>query len=131
VQIGQLAARSGIVVETIRYYERVGLIPGAPRSTSGYRLYRSEHLRRLVFVRRCRDLGFSIKEIKSLIALADQRDQPCRSVASIASQHLAEVRAKRTDLGRLEQALDALAGSCDDGRVADCKILDALTRVDE
>jgi MerR family mercuric resistance operon transcriptional regulator len=131
VQIGQLAARSGIVVETIRYYERVGLIPGAPRSTSGYRLYRSEHVRRLVFVRRCRELGFSIKEIKSLIALADEREQPCSSVALIARQHLAEVRAKRADLGRLEQALEALTGSCDDGRVADCKILDALTRVDE
>jgi MerR family mercuric resistance operon transcriptional regulator len=130
VQIGQLAARTGILVETIRYYERVGLIPGAPRSTSGYRIYRAEHQRRLVFVRRCRDLGFSIQEIKSLIALADQREQPCATVTSIAKQHLADVRAKRADLDRLEQALNALIVSCDSERVADCKILEALARAD-
>ena len=129
LRIGQLAARTGILVETVRYYERVGLIPGARRSKSGYRLYRPEHLHRLVFVRRCRDFGFSIKEIKSLIALADHREQPCEDVTSIAKQHLADVRAKRADLNRLELALDALVTSCKGGRVADCRILEALTRL--
>lgn len=127
MQIGQLAARTGVLVETIRYYERVGLIARAPRTKSGYRLYQPEHLRRLIFIRRCRALGFSINEIRSLINLSGHREQRCTIVTSMAEQHLAQVGAKRADLDRLDQALSALIASCVGGRVANCKILEALS----
>lgn len=126
MQIGALAAQSGTLVETIRYYERIGLMPSPPRSASGYRQYRAEHLQRLLFLRRCRALGFSIEEIRSLAALASRRERSCRKVKSIAERHLEDVRRKRSDLLRLECALSALVDSCGGGRIADCKILEAL-----
>jgi len=126
MQIGALASRSGTLVETIRYYERIGLMPEPPRSGSGYRQYRPEHLQRLLFLRRCRALGFSIEEVRSLAALATCRKRSCRTVQRIAERHLEDVRRKRADLRRLEQTLGALIDSCDGGRIADCKILEAL-----
>lgn len=126
LQIGQLSTSTGVLIETIRYYERVGLIPRAPRSKSGYRLYRPEHLRRLVFIRRSRELGFSIREIKSLIDLTDHRERPCAAVTAMAEQHLLQVRDKQRALNRLEKALGALIASCQGGRIANCKILEAL-----
>lgn len=127
MQIGQLAARTGVLVDTIRYYEQVGLIARAPRTKSGYRLYQPEHLRRLIFIRPCRALGFSINEIRSLINLSGYREQRCTIVTSMAEQHLVQVGAKRADLDRLDQALSALIASCVGGRVANCKFLEALS----
>ncbi|HEY8539595.1 MAG: helix-turn-helix domain-containing protein [Gammaproteobacteria bacterium] len=128
MRIGGLAARSGTLVETIRYYERIGLMPTPPRSPSGYRQYRPEHLQRLLFLRRCRALGFSIEEIRSLIALASGPDRSCRTVRSIAERHLEDVRQKLADLRRLELALGALVESCAGGPIAECKILEALAQ---
>ena len=130
MRIGQLAERSGTQIETIRYYEHVGLIPAPMRSTSGYREFSPEDLQRLAFVRRCRELGFSIKEIRSLLMLAKRRDSSCTNVTRLAAQHLKEVRQRLADLQRLERALDTLILSCANGRVADCKILETLGRVD-
>lgn len=124
--IGALAAKSDTLVETIRYYERIGLMPAARRSASGYRQYDDADLQRLLFLRRCRALGFSIEEIRSLVALAGRRNRSCRSVQGVAEQHLADVRQKLSDLRGLERALGALVESCDGGRMSDCKILESL-----
>lgn len=129
LHIGELSDRTGVLIETIRYYEREGLIPRAPRTKSGYRLFQPEHLRRLVFIQRSRGLGFSIREIKSLLELANHRDRTCTAVTEMAEKHLADVRAKRAALDRLDHALSALASSCHGNRVADCKILEALAGV--
>ncbi|MEZ5564056.1 MAG: helix-turn-helix domain-containing protein [Gammaproteobacteria bacterium] len=126
MRIGELAALSGMKVVTIRYYETTGLIAAPSRSRSGYRMYRPEHLQRLTFLRRCRELGFSIKEIRELLSLTENPRQSCASVTTIAARHLEDVRSKLDDLQRLQQALDGLVASCGTGRVGDCKILHAL-----
>ena len=126
MRIGELAKLSGTLPVTIRYYEQVALIPAPPRSASGYRKYSAEHLKRLQFLRRCRDLGFSISEISGLLGLAERSDQSCRTVANLAREHLTRVRAKIADLKRLEQSLAVLVGSCSDGQIADCRILESL-----
>lgn len=128
MRIGQLAERSGTLVETIRYYENVGMMPDPPRSASGYRQYQPEHLSRLLFLRRCRDLGFSIQEIGSLLKLAEQREEPCSKVARVATHHLEAVQSKLSNLKRLERALKSLIKSCTGGPVAECRILEALSR---
>ena len=129
MRIGELAALSGMKVVTIRYYEAARLIAAPRRSSSGYRNFRPEHLQRLTFLRRCRELGFSIKEIRELLSLTENPRQPCASVTTIAARHLEDVRNKLDDLKRLEQALDGLVASCRTGRVGDCKILQALATV--
>lgn len=128
MQTGQLAARSGTNVETIRYYERVGLLPAPRRNPSGYRQYREDHLRRVKFVRHCRDLGFSITEIRGLLALASDPERPCAEVTSLARVHLLDVRRKLANLRRLERTLDQLVGCCHEHRIADCRILEELAR---
>ncbi len=129
MRIGELAALSGMKVVTIRYYEATGLIAAPSRSSSGYRNYRPEHLQRLTFLRRSRELGFSIKEIREFLLLTENPRQPCASVTTIAARHLEDVRSKLDDLQRLEQALDGLVTSCRTGRVESCKILQALATV--
>ena len=129
MRIGELAALSGMKVVTIRYYEATGLIEAPSRSRSGYRMYRPEHLQRLTFLRRCRELGFSIKEIRELLSLTENPSLSCTSVTRIAARHLEEVRTKLVDLQRLQQALDELVATCRTGRVRDCKILHALATV--
>ncbi|MGH8260634.1 MAG: MerR family transcriptional regulator [Steroidobacteraceae bacterium] len=126
MRIGELAKLSGTLPVTIRYYEQVALIPAPPRSVSGYRRYSGEHLMRLRFLRRCRDLGFSISEIRGLLRLAECSDQSCRTVTDLATEHLSRVRAKIADLKRLERSLAVLVGSCPDGQIANCRILESL-----
>lgn len=126
MRIGELARLSGTLPETIRYYEQVTLIPAPPRSASGYRRYSAEHLKRLRFLRRCRDLGFSIAEIRSLLRLAERAEQSCKPVTDLATQHLTRIRAKIADLKRLERSITDLVGSCPDERIADCRILESL-----
>jgi Cu(I)-responsive transcriptional regulator len=125
--IGQLAKGADTKVETIRYYERIGLLP-APRRTAGnYRCYRDEHLSRLSFIRRARDLGFSLFQIRGLLSLADQRDRSCSSVDAIAREHLAEVDRKVADLVALRRELDSIISQCGHGTIADCRIIEALS----
>src|SRR5258708_12625144 len=100
--IGALSEQSGVNIETIRYYERAGLLPKPERSAGGYRLYRSTDSDRLCFIRRARDLGFSLDEVSRLLDLADQKSRSCRRVHDIAVDHLAEVRAKIAGLRRME-----------------------------
>ena len=98
--IGQLAAAAGVNLETVRYYERINLMPSPARTASGYRAYEAEHVRKLAFIRRARELGFSIEQIRALLALAQPSRASCAEVRKIAQTHLDEVRAKIADLAK-------------------------------
>lgn len=124
--IGELAQAAETKVETIRYYERIGLLPAPPRTGGNYRAYAAAHLGRLSFIRRARDLGFAIEQIRTLLGLADARDQSCAAVDAIARGHLAEVERKLADLSALQRELAALIGQCSHGSIAECRILEAL-----
>ena len=126
--IGALSKRTGSKVETIRYYERVGLLPPPARSAAGYRLYGTEHLKRLTFVRRARALGFSIDEVRKLLDLADHRQRPCAEARTLAAAHLADVRARIADLQAMERVLGETVARCADGRSARCPLIDAFYR---
>lgn len=125
--IGQLARLSGAGVETIRYYEREGLICEPPRRASGYRQYPEETLSRLRFIRHAKALGFSLKDIKELLELRVTPGSTCADIRKRAEAKIVDVRAKREMLGQIEQALVRLAATCRGrGPVSDCPILDAL-----
>jgi Cu(I)-responsive transcriptional regulator len=126
LSIGDLARATGTKVETIRYYERTGLLPPPPRTSGNYRAYGAEHLARLSFVRRARDLGFPIGQVRALLGLADQQERSCEAVDAIAREHLAEVDRKLADLAALRQELASLIGRCRRGTVAECRIIEAL-----
>jgi len=125
--IGDLAAATNTRVETVRWYEKVKLLPAPQRSAGNYRLYGAEHLRRLSFIRRGRDLGFTVDQIRELLALADDRDRSCAEVDIIARAHLTQVERKLADLTRLAHELRDVIGQCGCGSVADCRIIEALS----
>jgi MerR family transcriptional regulator, mercuric resistance operon regulatory protein len=124
--IGVLSERSGVNVETIRHYERVGLLQKPARSTGGYRLYQTTDVDRLCFIRRARDLGFSLDEIRHLLGLVDQKSRSCHRVHDIGVVHLADVRAKIRDLRRMERVLATMVRACAQGTMPTCPLLDAL-----
>lgn len=126
--IGGLSKSTGTNIETIRYYERVGLLPAPARSSGGYRLYGIDHFKRLTFIRRARTLGFSIGEVQTLLRLADERKRPCAEVRVVAEAHLKDVRAKIADLRRMERVLKATVARCAEGRRSDCPLIEALYR---
>ncbi|HYY73570.1 MAG TPA: helix-turn-helix domain-containing protein [Solirubrobacterales bacterium] len=128
IAIGRLAKRTGTNIETIRYYERVGLWPAPARSAGGYRLYGTEHLKRLSFIRRARALGFSIAEVRTLLRLADERKRPCAEVRVVAEAHLGDVRAKIADLKTMERVLKETVARCADGSGFHCPLIEALYR---
>ena len=125
--IGILAKRGGVNVETIRYYERVGLLPAPARTSGNYRSYSSEQLDRLSFIRRARGLGFSLSQVRGLLRLSDQRRRSCEAVDAIAREHLAEVDRKIADLAALRRELDSIISQCGHGTVAECRIIEALS----
>lgn len=125
--IGDLAKATATKVETVRYYERTGLTPAPARTQGNYRSYTADHLRRLSFVRRSRELGLTIEQVRALLDLADQRDRSCAAVDAIAREHLAEVDHKLADLAALRHELDEMIGRCRHGAVvAECRIIEAL-----
>lgn len=124
--IGELGKATGTKVETIRYYERIGLLPKPSRTGGNYRSFGKAELGRLSFIRRARDLGFSLDQVRALLNLSDDADRDCTTVDKLAKQHLAEVERKIADLKALHQELTALVRSCDGGVVADCRIIQAL-----
>ena len=128
LQRAELARRTGANFETVRYYEKVGLLPPPPRTASGYRSYDDTHERRLSFVLRARELGFSLDEIRALLRLADEREQPCTEASRLAASHLAEVRAKIADLRRMERVLKDVVARCGDGTRPDCPLIETLFR---
>jgi Cu(I)-responsive transcriptional regulator len=122
MNIGELARTADTKAETIRYYERIGLLPAPPRTAGNYRDYSAVHASRLSFARRARDLGFSIEQIRALLDLADQKERPCEAVDVIAREHLAEVKRKLADLTALRRELESLIGQCRHGTIAECRI---------
>lgn len=122
---GELAQRSGCHIETVRFYERQRLLPAPPRTAGGHRDYDREHLKRLTFIRRARELGFTLEEVRGLLSLVDG-GYSCAEVRTITLQHLDEVRRKMADLERLAVTLDTMARQCAGGAVPDCPIIDAL-----
>lgn len=126
MQIGELAKATATKVETIRYYEQTGLLPAPARTLANYRSYGSDHLARLSFIRRARDLGFSIEQVRALLDLSDDRTRDCATVDNIANEHLREVDRKIADLTALRRELSAVIASCDGGTVAECRIIEAL-----
>jgi len=119
VAIGALSKRTSCNIETIRYYEKAGLLPVPARSPGGYRLYGNEHLKRLTFIRRARALGFSIDEVRKLLRLADERKRPCAEVRVVAAAHLEDVQAKIADLRAMERVLNETVAQCADGKRSD------------
>ena len=126
--IGRLAKRAGVNLETVRYYERIGVMPEPRRTEGGHRVYDPEHLKRLGFIRRSRELGFSLGEIRSLLGLVDSGDYTCAEVRDMTLQHAADVHRKITDLRRLERSLKGMAAQCTGDTVPDCPIIDVLWR---
>ena len=128
LRIGELAEQTGCKVETIRYYESVGVLPAPARNAGGHRRYTVEHLKRLNFVRRARFLGFSLVEVRNLLHLADERGQTCAEVEGLARAHRNEIRAKIKDLRALEEVLKNMVESCAGGTLPDCPIIETLYR---
>ncbi|MDA7088326.1 MerR family DNA-binding protein [Pseudomonas sp. SA3-5] len=123
--IGALARESGVNLETIRFYERSGLLPTPARSVSGYRHYQAIDVRRLRFIRRGRELGFSLGEIKALIELAGHPQSPCAEADRLVQEHLQAIEARIQDLQRMKAELAKLAG-CDGEQAEHCRLLEAL-----
>jgi len=124
--IGDLAKRTGVKVVTIRYYEKIGMLPEPPRSEGGQRIYDFNHLRRLSFIRRSRELGFSLSETKALLELEKSGDLSCEEVKALTLEHIEDIRRKIADLKRMEHTLRGMAAQCDLGAVTSCPILDTL-----
>jgi Cu(I)-responsive transcriptional regulator len=129
LSIGELAHATGTRVETIRYYERIGLLPEPARTGGNYRAYARRHLERLSFIRRGRDLGFSLDEVRELLRLSDDRTQSCAEVDRIARLHLDEVERKLADLTALRVELRQLIDQCQHDTVAECRIIESLAPI--
>ena len=127
IAIGEASRQSGVSIETIRYYEREGVVPLPRRAANGRRVYSERDVGRLRFVRRCRDLGFTIAEAKNLSSLAEGDNEDCAAVRSISTRHLDEVRSKIAELRALEAALEELTANCRAGSVS-CQMLEELAR---
>lgn len=125
--VKSLAEVTGVHGETIRYYERIGLLPQPARGGNGYRRYGQEDARRLGFIRRARDLGFDIEEIRSLLAL-ERGELDCAAAAAIAAARLAETRARLAGLAAIERRLARHLDQCRKGQPARCAILEDLAR---
>jgi DNA-binding transcriptional MerR regulator len=128
--IGLLAMEAGCTVPTIRYYEEIGLLPQASRSTGGHRVYGGADLRRLTFIRRCRDFGFPIEQVRELVALVASPERDCVAARDVAGARLAEVRRKLTELRALERSLKQFVADCTSqcagGPAGACVILEDL-----
>lgn len=134
IRIGALAAQTGCSVPTIRYYEEIGLIPHARRRSSGHRVYDPSAAQLIGFIRRCRDFGFTIEQVRSLASLSRNRTRDCAEARDIAQQHLDGVRKKMDELADLERTLEQFVEACNSncvgGEAPDCSILKDLSAID-
>ncbi len=128
MRIGELAKATGTKAETIRYYEREGILPAADRTDNNYRDYSDEHLAALTFVRRARKLGFNMAQVRELLALSDHDEKPCEDVDQLVQQQLQEVERKIADLNLLRTELSQMARSCQGEVIGDCRIVESLGR---
>lgn len=125
IPIGELSRQTGCNIETIRYYERIGLMPAPPRK-GRYRSYGGEDVARLSFVRRARELGFTLDEVRALLGLAAGGQASCAEVRDLAAAHLKDVRGRIADLKRMERVLTQAVGACDSEQDASCPLIEAL-----
>jgi DNA-binding transcriptional MerR regulator len=126
MKIGELSRATGTNIETVRYYERIGLLPAPDRTAANYRNYGEPHRARLAFVRHSRELGFTIEEIRSLLDLSDHPDRDCMEADRIATRHLDQVETKIAQLEALRDELTRIVGRCRGGVAADCRVIEAL-----
>ena len=126
LSIGALSKQSGVNIETVRYYEKIGVMPAPDRSAKGYRVYGAEHLKRLSFVRRSRQLGFSLDEIRGLLRLVDGHAYTCAEVRALTLSHVVEIRRKIKDLKRFERVMAEMAAQCSGEQAPECAVIDAL-----
>ena len=126
IRRGDLARATGCNLETIRYYAKIGIMPDPPRSAKGYRSYDEAHVKRLKFVMRSRDLGFSLEEVRGLLGLVDDKSRTCAEIQSIAEDHLTDVQAKIADLQRIERVLSDTVARCTGDAAPECAVIDAL-----
>ena len=126
LSIGGVARRSGVQIETIRYYERIGLLAPPPRTAGGHRVFGEAEVKRLNFVRRARELGFTLGQVRDLLALADGREDSCAEVEKLARAQLDATSGRIADLARMEAVLAEMVARCASGTVPDCPILEAL-----
>jgi MerR family mercuric resistance operon transcriptional regulator len=124
--IGELSRRTGCNVETIRYYERAAVLPRPARSEGGHRMYGTAHVMRLGFVRRARELGFTLDEVRALLRLVDQEDHACVEARELAARHLQSVSARIADLRRMEAVLAGVIECCSVGATPECALLETL-----
>ena len=133
MQIGELASKCGVRIDTVRYYEKQKLLVPSGRTEGGYRIYSSVALRELRFILRAKSLGFTLKEIQELLTLKiDRENQPCSSVKELAEAKLKDIEEKLAELGRMHQALTGITDACCGGKepATACSILDALDKGD-
>lgn len=127
LRIGEVAAQSGVSIETIRFYEREGVLSPPPRNSSGYRAYSPDTVHRLQFVRRAKELGFTLNEVRELLELRTHPTDPCQPVDARVEEKIIAVQEKIADLQRILRALETLRNSCrGDQQIADCCIMQAL-----
>ena len=126
MRIGELARATSTKAETIRYYEREGILPAADRTDSYYRDYSDEHLATLTFIRRARELGFSMAQVRELLALSERDDKPCGDVDQLVQRHLAETERKIADLTMLRDELGQMLRACEADRIGECRIVESL-----
>jgi MerR family transcriptional regulator, mercuric resistance operon regulatory protein len=124
--IGTLSRLSGVNIETIRYYERVKMLAPPPRTAGGRRIYGANDLRILVFIRRARELGFSLDEIRALLRLGGPAKASCREVREVAAHHLEDIRRKLSDLKKMERLLARTVARCSGSIAPECPVLDIL-----
>jgi len=131
ITMGVLAREAGCKAETIRYYEKMGIMPEPPRSEGGHRLYSLDHVKRLIFIRSCRDLDFNIEQVKNMLGFIDETNHTCGEVKAMTLHHVKEIREKIKNLTRLEKTLKSMAGKCDGEKcsVERCPIMDVLYKL--
>jgi MerR family mercuric resistance operon transcriptional regulator len=126
ISIGALSTQTGVNIETVRYYEKIGMLPAPGRTEGRHRVYEPGHVARLTFLRRSRELGFSLDEIRSLLKLVDGGHSSCSDVRTVTVAHLGDVSRKIADLKRLERILSEVVSRCRGGSVPECPIIEAL-----
>ena len=124
--IGALAGQTGYAVQTLRYFEQIGLMPEAPRTAGGQRRYGKKELRRLLFIRHARDLGFETDAVRSLLQLAGHPDAPCGAANAIAADHLKAIDDKIARLQAMREELARMVAACSGGPIAECRVIDVL-----
>ena len=129
LSIGALSQQSGVNIETIRYYEKIGVMPMPGRSAGGYRVYGQDHVKRLHFIRRGRELGFGLDELRRLLSLVDGHSCTCAEVHALTVEHLKDIRQKISDLRRLERVMSDMAASCTRDQIPECPVIDALFKM--